>query len=787
MNNKVLNSILIINIKQICLAANGLGALVTLVALTQNVSSWIATFMVLTELIFVIGFLLLFILKVEVNKLSYAVYSIGFGLFFLLFGGLGINWLFPYFGISSPLAKIPLLIFFDGSIFTLSFLAYYFNKDYFFTINFRLPNKTNLFFGLFPLIFLFLSVLGSIILNNSGSGTLTLIMLFSIAAYVLVLMSWNKDIDEWVYVSGIYFVSLSLLLMYSLRSAHILGWDINLEYEVFQSTLQNLVWKMSSHPNLDYNACLSVTILPTIFQVLTNIGSEYIFKVIFQIIFAFTPVMLYVLAKKFLEKPFAFLASFLFLSQTWFFEQMPALIRQEIAFIFYILILLVVFDSQLSRRMRFLLFFIFNVGLVLSHYSTSYIWITLLIGGIMLSYFIKTVVPSLRNQSTIANPLILIIPLILVYIWQVSLTSTGSGLMKFITRADLSSSTSTVPYITQGENEGVITATSSVVNSDSNSDKIISNNVKNALKKVFFIDGNHNTDLEIIAASKRAINRHIEFADYKLFPDASAFGYFPKAINDKVYFSPKISNSLISFFNIIIQTSKFLFINIFPIIGIISLYFALRIRWLENEYNFIIFNIVTYGFIVVMIFTPWLQQYYNFTRLYLQMFLTLSILAMIGGVWITKYTRSYQKTILTTIVILIFLSLTSALDYITGGEVRITLNKPPAVYETFYILDSEVVSAQWLALNRGSSSRVQADIIANLRLQSFGKFSADHFGIFPQIIEQESYLYLININVNRGNAHYLYENNLLIYNYPLEFIDTHKNLIYNNGSSRIYK
>jgi hypothetical protein len=48
-------------------------------------------------------------------------------------------------------------------------------------------------------------------------------------------------------------------------------------------------------------------------------------------------------------------------------------------------------------------------------------------------------------------------------------------------------------------------------------------------------------------------------------------------------------------------------------------------------------------------------------------------------------------------------------------------------------------------------------------------------------------VYLIKSNIVKESAFIQYENNLFIYKYPLNFLNTHKNLIYNNGGSRIYK
>jgi len=426
-----------INVKQICLASMGWMVLTTLLILIPNVSTWIVTPVFLIGIVGVLGLLLAVNLNLPSEKLSeYIFYTTGLGLTYVMLGGLVINWGFPYLGISKPLASLPLMFFFDISTIVLSAYAYFLRREYAIAFNPPILDGTSSFFAIVPASFVVMSVAGAEILNNGGNGTLTLAMLFGIAFYVLVLMGSRRRVRQWVYIPALYCISLALLLMYSLRSSHILGWDINQEYQVFQMTLQNLVWKMSYYPGLDYNACLSITILPTIFKVLTNMPSEYVFKVTFQLLFATVPVTVYVIARRYLTESLAFLAAFLLLSQRWFFEQLPALTRQEVAFIFFVFILLVLFDAQMPKRTRHVLFYLFSMVLILSHYSTAYIWLTLMFGTLILSYAARLLFSPFRDRVMILTPTMFGISLALLFIWQVPLTSTAGHFAAFATNND---------------------------------------------------------------------------------------------------------------------------------------------------------------------------------------------------------------------------------------------------------------------------------------------------------------------------------------------------------------
>src|SRR4030042_369584 len=185
-------------------------------------------------LILVPGLLIMLMLKIrKTNIWEYLIYTIGLSLAFLMFGGLFVNLVFPV-----------------------------------------------------------LSILGATTLNNGGSNYLTMIMIGGIVVYFFFLILFRKKLNHNVYPWGILMTSISLLLSYSLRSWHLTGGDISLEYYVFQLTKSLSHWS-SFQFNDPYNTCLSITVLPTVLSNFLNISDEYIYKVIFPIIFSFSVVGLY--------------------------------------------------------------------------------------------------------------------------------------------------------------------------------------------------------------------------------------------------------------------------------------------------------------------------------------------------------------------------------------------------------------------------------------------------------------------------------------------------------------
>ena len=249
------------------------------------------------------GVLLLKVLKIKSSSFwEMLSFVVGLSTSFLIFGGLFINTLLPKVGIGDPLSPLPFLLGFDLLLLILLSITIYQLKHTQRKINLSfLPKrlkKLDLAFGLSVVIFPILSFIGAISLNNVGSNVITLIFLGSIGVYVIALTIFRDKISPGLFPTSIYFIGLSILLMTSLRSWNISGHDIQYEQYVFQLTKSNGLWSIENNKDA-YNACLSITILPTVLSNFIIFNGIYIYKIVFQFIFAFCPVVVYLFFKKY--------------------------------------------------------------------------------------------------------------------------------------------------------------------------------------------------------------------------------------------------------------------------------------------------------------------------------------------------------------------------------------------------------------------------------------------------------------------------------------------------------
>ncbi len=366
------------------------------------------------------GFLIVSILKQ--NKIEFLIkilLSIGLSVSVLLSIGLLLNSLYPV--LLKPLSLTPLLVSLNLLVLILTIFAYQRNKNDFnssliFNYNFKLGDKL-LSPLIFTLLFPFMAILGTYLMNTTLNNIIILTMLFLIPVYIIIIAYLRDRVHPVTYPIALFMIGLGLILMHALTSAHIIGRDVHQEFYCFQLTLANFHWNIYDYYN-PYNACLSITILPTVYQVLSNLNPEYVFKLLFGLLGSILPLMVYTVAKKYLNHKFAFFASLLFVFQVFFIDIVGA-VRQEVAIIFFFLAVIVIFDCFGDKKfekswVKKLLFLIFVSSMVVTHYATSYVAFALLV-PILLLPFLKNLYTE--KKVTFINFEVLIIYFFIIILW----------------------------------------------------------------------------------------------------------------------------------------------------------------------------------------------------------------------------------------------------------------------------------------------------------------------------------------------------------------------------------
>ena len=368
-------------------------------------------------LVYIPGIIILRIFRLhKLSNIETLFYSVSISLATLMFLGLLINFSLPFLGIEGPLSFVPLLLSINLVTILMLILSYFFDNEFIQpALRIQISSK-----HLFLLLPLFLSIFGTFLINYHDNNLGIIVMVLTIAIIIL-LVGFNK-IDKSLYSFIVLILSVSLLLHNSLISNYISGFDIQREYFLTNLVIYNFKWE--NLPNLasltDLNSILSITILPAYFYYICNINIVWIFKIIYPLIYSLVPLGLFELFKREFNSKIAFFSVIYFIVNYSFFYNMVQLMRQMIAEVFLVAIILLFLDQKMDKRFRSILLIIFLLSLTMSHYGTAPIFLAVLIGVFILQYLYNLYKRNkMESKIDTINLNIVLIFLTIVLIWYI--------------------------------------------------------------------------------------------------------------------------------------------------------------------------------------------------------------------------------------------------------------------------------------------------------------------------------------------------------------------------------
>lgn len=700
------------------------------------INNLFGSFITLAFFLFIPGFLILNLLNHEMKSYWKIVsFSLGLSLFTLMFGGLLLNTL-NLFGLRQPLTTLNIFIMLD----TITLILLAFNKNK--TLNlqnikFKFPSIKQIITSLLLTLLPFLAAGGAISLNNGGSNIFTMIS-FGLIPLVFIYLIWQKNLKP-LYPYAIFTIGLSVLLSVSLRGWTITGHDIQHEFQVFQATIENNLWITRTQSKDPYNSCLSITILPTIFAKITTISTIYIYKFLFQLIFALGLIPIYLFIKKISNERKALIGSFLFISFPPFINDISFLNRQEIAFIFFGLLMLTTF-IKMSQKSKTILTIIFLIGLMFSHYSTNYATL----GILFLSWiFFKLLNWKLATKKTynlpIVNLRILLLALLLTFIWNSQITKTTAGLERTV----INTFNSIIHHKLEQSN-GVTYALFSFKPEDPN--KIL-----------------------------------VEYAGDK----ADQVQYSPEENLSITKLGESISRIVnIETLNKFIRASSAKLLQVLLLISLIIL--LIRLRKKATQKNIYLYALTVSFFVSLVLITllPNLSVDYSVTRLFQQSLIVISLPIIIATEFLLGFFGRYKGYIVAGLYAFLFLHLSGFLPQILGGyPPQLALNNSGTYYDIYYVHKSELAATKWLN-QIDTHMNIAMDRYARMRFPGYPFLK--QYPVDPVLSKNESeYLYQDYANIhNQIYANYL-RGNVIKYSYSSP--TANGNLLYSNKDNRIYK
>jgi uncharacterized membrane protein len=714
------------------------------------------------------------------ERLAYGVLSSVFG---LMVAGLCTNTVLPHLGISHPLDRGPVLVTVDVWC---GIIALWRPRR--FSPVIPPPRLDRLHgadwvVGLLSALCVPLAIMGANRLNNGTGSGLTLLMLFLAAFTLAIMFARRNTLNAGTLTAALYFIALAMLLMTSLRGWYITGSDVQDEYAIFELTKSHGDWNISNSPNA-YNACLSLTILPTMLAQLLRVDDPYIFKFWFQLLFALVPMFVYRISLRHTDRTIAIIATIYFIAFPTYFTDMPFINRQEIAYLFVGACILTATDPTLGHKTARFRVAVFSLGIVLSHYSTAYVFLgTLVVAWLVyqtLAFFrrgkgtARDDAPADRSKG-ITNPTISIVNVLLLFagivLWNGVATHTANGIGSVISQA--------VQSLRGG------------------SDALQSADTRYSL----FDGGGAATPDQVLSAYWRStlveadtarsspgllLNKTLQKHPVTAVPQPNLPTTSLGSLIDDTGLNVATLNS-------VMRAGAARLLQLFIAVGFLTAFRSWRKRPSRWMTQLMALSCGAMAIVALLVLVPVISADYGVLRVFQQAMLISGPLVAVGSYTIFRYLpQKWRARAVFTVAIVFFASLVGAIPQTVGGyPAQLNLNDSGQYYDLYYTHPQDITAIEWLQSNipGGVSgpmhSAVQMNPYTYNELQTFTSFNVNSMD-FPTLLVKNAYLFYGYQTATTGQSSIFADGDLITYNYPMGLVNGKYNLIYSSIGAKIY-
>lgn len=529
------------------------------------------------------------------------------------------------------------------------------------------------------------------------------------------------------------------------------GFDITSEYYSLHQTVVTGIWHFS-HPADAYGAMLSVTVLPAELHALSGVQDLLVFKVIYPAIGALFPVAVYSLGRRVLTGQWAFMAAALVVMQQTFFQQFPAIARQEVATVLFAALITAVLDIRSSQRTRWAFVVLLSLGMVVSHYSTVYLTIPMLAIAVVLQWTASWFRPVPRLTGTVL--LACVVSLAGAALWYGSLTHSTANMSQFIEAAE------------------------------GQSIDLLPNHGGNPLST--YLQGEESQEMTPAQYQKyisEYYKKNVKFVTP--LPDASQPKYaLQPAADPTPPVTWAVGFKLTNLATLLIQQLT----NLLAAIGVLALALRRKLPTVARQVGLL--GLGAMAILVLTRLSGTIAQYYNPQRAFLQSMIVLAI----GVCWLFQRTYAKWKPTRTAILAVCAASLAAFLagssgftGVVFGGGTGTNLANSFDDYQQFDISAQEIAAAGWVSSMAPTGQLVYADRYGQLRLNIVAGTRSGVLGdITPETLDQHAWVYASRTNLVNGITRSAAGNYAASYAFPKRFLNSNFDIVYTNGTAEVF-
>jgi uncharacterized membrane protein len=728
------------------------GALILIALLVPLHRWWAVQVLLVPALLVVPGLILLRALRVPGRAVgSFPVYVPCASIVVLFGSGLAVDLIGPLLGVKEPIRTGPLLL--GLAVICLGLLATSIDAppdvEIQWSSAFAKPARL-----VWPLVIPLIAAAGALRLNSGHGNGLALTALFACAAIIGTGFIFYSRFSNTLLAVILYAAELTTMWSYSLRGDLVYGFDIATEYYDLNRTVLTGIWH-TTHSGDAYGAMLSVTVFPAELHFLSGVPTLLVLKLVYPAISSLLPLGVFGLARRILSRRWAFAAAAFIVMQPSFAQEIPAAARQEVALVLFGALIMAMLDRRLPRRSQLALVALLSLAMVMSHYSTTYVAVLLLLFTLLMQFAVSWFrkLPHVTGAVSVT----FLVSLAGAVLWYGPVTHSAAHLDQVAQTVD-ATGLNFLPN--QAAGGGSLSA---------------------------YLQGNTETP---ISATRYEQLVAIEYTNNDPFI-VSLFGADSKvySLRDSPASAPPVKlkpvHSALSLGSVVSQQLIYLLAAFGALLMVLRRKSSVTTRYIG------LLALAALFFLVLIRLSGTLAAVYNQERALLQAMMILAIpvcwsLQRLSG-W-RKRRRSFVLAAAAASLTLMFIGTSGILGAVLGGGTTTNLANSGEDFERFYMTAPELASARWLGQSVRPGQLVYADRYAQLPLIAMTGITGALFNdVTPRTIDQYAWVYASTSNIVDHRARALFNGqDSVTYVFPAGFLDANYDLVFTDGSSEVF-
>lgn len=199
--------------------------------------------------------------------------------------------------------------------------------------------------------------------------------------------------------------------------------------------------------------------------------------------------------------------------------------------------------------------------------------------------------------------------------------------------------------------------------------------------------------------------------------------------------------------------------------------------------------------VVVGTFTvlPGLSVSYGLLRSFQQALFLVAPVLVSGSIFLFQpLGRVWAERAAGIVALVLLFSTIGLMPQLLGGyPAQLNLNNSGAYYDVYYVHPQEIAALGWLSRQPGTlPAGVQADISsARYTFKNPGDICGCQLitDIYPTLLQKSTWVVQGYSTVHTDVSWFVHDGDLIAYKYPTAVLQSYKDLVYDNGGTRIYR